>query len=123
MQYIDPEDMPDRLTVNGVAYVRAESVDAVDVPIGRTLPMQPIIRDANGAVRFRANRLVTYLLDHGGLDMNALHRALMRTTPREDWAQFAQLIGYSVGGYGSLSYALNVEEADAAAERLMDGGG
>ena len=119
---IAADDMPDRITVNGAAYVRAEVADGIDVPIGHGLPMQPIARDAQGVVRFRANAVVSHMLDHGGIDLTDLRIAL-HEAPREDWAQFAQLIGYSVSGYGSLSYALNVEEADAAAVALLNGGG
>lgn len=67
------------------------------------LPIQPIITDEDGVLRFRANKVVRYLLDHGGLDLNDLARKV-RDCP-EDWAQFAQLIGYSLSGFGSLSYA------------------
>lgn len=68
-------------------------------------PMQPIVIDENGHARFQANRLVLYLLDKGGLDMNDLARA----AHYEEWSDeeqqhFAQLIGYSVSGYGGLSY-------------------
>lgn len=63
-------------------------------------PMQPL-RIENGTVRFKRNKIVEFLLDNGGFDMNAL--AALNFT-REDRAQFAQLIGYSVGGYCDLSY-------------------
>lgn len=67
----------------------------------KPLPMQPIEPDEGGTLRFRQNALVRYLLDHGGLDMNHL---AMRNFPKEDREQFAQLIGYSLSGYGELSY-------------------
>lgn len=53
-------------------------------------------------IRFRANPLVRYLLDAGGLTMN--HLAALPGIDAEDRAQFAQLIGYSVSGFGDLSY-------------------
>ncbi len=115
---IDPGEMPDRLTVNGVEYIRATG----GVVIGADVPMQPLVLQ-DGCVRFRTNTLVQYLLDHGPVDMNRLARL---NAPRSDRAQFAQLIGYSVSGYGSLSYALNVDEADRAARELLmacDAGG
>lgn len=79
--------------------------------------MQPIELDSHGVARFRRNKLVEHLLNHGGLDMNAL--ALVRGIPREDRAQFAQLIGYSVSGYGDLSYALHADEADRRVDELV----
>lgn len=81
------------------------------------VPMQPLCIDHEGLVRFRSNKLVRYLLDVGPMDMNKL--ALLPGVPREDYAQFAQLIGYSVFGYGELPYALGVEEADYAARELL----
>lgn len=101
--------------------LRAE-VEHVDdppmVPPPDRVPMQPIVRDERGTIRFRANPLVRHLLtfaERHGCDMNTL---AMVPCPQEDRAQFAQLIGYSVSGYGDLSYALGVVEADEAAERL-----
>ena len=88
------------------------------VPPSERVPMQPIVRAKDGVIRFRANPLVVHLLAFAeklGCDMNALAQV---PCPQQDRAQFAQLIGYSVSGYGDLSYALGVEEADAAAERL-----
>lgn len=79
-------------------------------------PMQPIVMDPHGVVRFKANPIVRLLLDYAserGLDLNKL--AIMQFSD-EDRSQLAQLIGYSVSGYGDLSYAVRVEEADQEAE-------
>ncbi len=78
-------------------------------------PMQPIVFAEDGVIRFQKNVLVEYLLDAAGkfgLDMN--HLAII-PCPRSDREQFAQLIGYSVSGFGELSYARNktVARADA----------
>lgn len=75
-------------------------------------PMQPIELDRHGVARFKQNKIVTYLLDNGGIDLNHL---AVQDFSDEDRMQFAQLIGYSVGGFGDLSYASNevVAEADA----------
>ncbi len=82
-------------------------------------PMQPLERDARGTARFKENRLVTTLLDQGLIDMNKL--AVMASTSgcsftREDRVQFAQLIGYSLGGFEELSYVsdADVRKAEAA---------
>lgn len=76
---------------------------------------QPLVLDEGGVVRFKENPIVRYLLDNGGIDMNQL--ALLGFT-NEDQAQFAQLIGYSVSGWGDLSYvtASQCKEADIRAE-------
>ena len=76
-------------------------------------PMQPLYRDNNGTVRFKRNKIVEFLLDYGGYDMNALARM---TFPREDREQFAQLIGYSARGFGELSYT-SAENRELAARR------
>lgn len=80
-------------------------------------PMQPLSRDANGVVRFKQNAIVRYLLDAGAAGMNEL--AAMRFDS-DDRNQFAQLIGYSVIGFGELSYAdpSIVDAADTAASEL-----
>lgn len=64
-------------------------------------PIQPIVRDRYCVKRFKENKIVVFLLDSGPFDMDAL--AAMNFS-KEDRQQFAQLIGYSVSGYGDLSY-------------------
>lgn len=85
--------------------------------------LQPILIDEHGVARFRANALVRYLLDNGGLDMNALAMFAIKTgVSKEDQQQFAQLIGYSVDGYADLSYAegsASVRAADREVAALL----
>jgi hypothetical protein len=69
-------------------------------------PIQPIDTSESGTLRFHPNRIVRYLLDNGGIDLNAIAKLQF---PREDRVQFAQLIGYSLSGFGELSY---VDQAD-----------
>src|ERR1035441_4001336 len=79
-------------------------------------PMQPIGYDETGEIiRFKQNAIVRYILDFGTLDLNAI--ALLPFTV-EDRVQFAQLIGYSVSGFGDLPYVPKkvVAEADAVAD-------
>ena len=85
-------------------------------------PMQPIRLDEHGTPRFVANKVVRYLLDNGGLDLNDLARALYDDGNEAHWEQFAQLIGYSVSGFGDLSYASRerIRQADAKAEALVE---
>lgn len=63
-------------------------------------PMQPLVKDANGVIRFKANRIVRHLLDHGGIDLNAI---AILDVPQDDRVQFAQLIGYSLSGFHELN--------------------
>lgn len=85
-------------------------------------PTQPVADDGCDVLRFKPNAIVQHLLDHGGIDMNAL-AAL--DFSREDRVQFAQLIGYSVSGFGGLSYVSRRDyekatdgERDALADAL-----
>ena len=64
-------------------------------------PIQPLYSDESGTTRFKHNAIVCFLLDAGPFDMNQL--AVMEFS-REDREQFAQLIGYSLSGFGELSY-------------------
>lgn len=65
-------------------------------------PIQPLAKDASGTLRFKANAIARHLLDtHPACDLNTL--ACMDFTS-DDRQQFAQLIGYSLSGFGELSY-------------------
>lgn len=78
-------------------------------------PMQPVVTDENGTKRFKENKIVRYLLDAGGIDMNKL---AMMPFDQNDREQFAQLIGYSLNGFSELSYVSDVtyETASTMAE-------
>lgn len=82
-------------------------------------PDQPVYLDEEHVARFKANTLVRYLLDRGGIDLNHL-AGIAYLFPRTDWEQFYQLIGYSVSGYGDLSGVSqeSVERADRASDEL-----
>lgn len=77
-------------------------------------PTQPLSKDEHGTIRFKANKIVRHLLDHGGHDMNKLS---MMNFSQEDREQFAQLIGYSLSGFGELSYVS--DETYERAERSI----
>ena len=77
--------------------------------------MQPIVQ-VGTVQRFKENKIVSYLLDNGGFDMNKI--ALL-DFDREDRSQFAQLIGYSLSGWGELGY---VSDDDYQAACAMTGG-
>ena len=65
-------------------------------------PIQPLALDDRGVLRFKRNAIVEYLLDKGPFDMNHL---AVQDFSNEDREQFAQLIGYSLLGFGDLNYA------------------
>lgn len=79
-------------------------------------PDQPIYLDVDDAPRFKRNAIVRFLQRRGGYEFDTLHDMNFST---EDWAQFMQLLGYSVCGYGELSFIPSdkIEHADAEAER------
>lgn len=87
-------------------------------PVTAPHPMQPLVISGRSIVRFKANAIVQYLLDNGGIDLN---RLAVLEFPAEDREQFAQLIGYSVSGYNELSYVTDASaaQANAAAEVLL----
>lgn len=72
--------------------------------------LQQIERASDGVVRFRQNAIVRFLLDAGPFD---LHKLAFMQFSDDDREQFAQLIGYSVSGFGELSYA-NPETIECA---------
>jgi hypothetical protein len=81
-------------------------------------PMQPVYIDKQGTARFKANKIVRFLLDAGPFDLNQL--ALMKFS-KEDREQFAQLIGYSVGGASELGYVSDelIAQADKEVKKLL----
>ena len=80
-------------------------------------PIQPIYTDKHGTYRFKPNKIVQYLLDNGGLDLNDIAVAPFEN---EEHEQFAQLIGYSLSGFGSLSYTS--DETYNTAEKMQSDG-
>jgi hypothetical protein len=82
-------------------------------------PIQKLAEDDQGTIRFVENPIVRYLLDAGPFDMNHLAVIFNNEAHREDAEQFAQLIGYSLSGFGELSYVSD-EAYDSAAEAAED---
>lgn len=89
-------------------------------------PMQPVHLDAQGTIRFKPNKIVRFMLDHGvnlvdavwnrkfatdGLSLNILAGM---DFPQEDWEQFYQLIGYSISGYHELSFVSDASATEAS---------
>jgi len=76
-------------------------------------PIQPIGLDGKGVMRFKENAIVRHLLDsHPSCDMNQIARLEFTG---DDRRQFAQLIGYSLHGYGELLSYVGDEDYSAAA--------
>jgi hypothetical protein len=74
-------------------------------------PIQPLIKDDKGILRFKHNAIVRSLLDDGPYDMNNLS---VMTFSSEDREQFAQLIGYSLSGFFELDYVTDSTYLTAA---------
>lgn len=64
-------------------------------------PIQPTYLDENNTLRFKQNEIVCFLLNTGEINLNMLAGMDFSAEDRE---QFAQLIGYSLSGFGELSY-------------------
>lgn len=96
--------------------LKRKDVNKVRVP---KHPMQPIVWDGRGVIRFKKNAAVDYILDNGGIDLNQI---AMGKFTIEDREQFNQLIGYSVSGYGDLSFIRRktVRAADKKAAKLYE---
>lgn len=75
-------------------------------------PMQPVVM-VDGVARFKENKIVRYILDHGNITLNNLPPHAFK---RREWEQFYQLIGYSVSGYGDLT--LVSDRSYESADRL-----
>ena len=84
-------------------------------------PMQPIMLASDGVIRFKQNAIIDWLFETRKLDLNEVAvLAAQGKFNSEDQMQIAQLLGYSVSGYGDLSYASkeSVALADAIAEEM-----
>ena len=99
----------------------SDRVDRLEALLPDTLedgghPTQPIEVGEDGVPRFKCNKLVRYLLDAGGIDLNQL--AVLPGIAAEDHIQLAQLIGYSVDGFAGLNYVPDelAGKVDRAAE-------
>jgi len=85
-------------------------------------PMQPVVvavQNGRPVVRFKANALVRRMTDE---TRDLLDRvAGWDDISIEDHEQFHQLLGYSVSGYGDLSFVRpeTIEKADAMAEAAL----
>jgi|SRR5690625_401639 len=83
-------------------------------------PIQPIITDDSGVLRFKENRIVSDLLDFATDQGFGLNEIACCDYSREDRQQLAQLIGYSLRGYGELRNYVD-DDAYRAAQLMVDG--
>ena len=77
-------------------------------------PVQPIILSDSGVERFKENKIVSYILNNGGINMNHL---ACQDFEQNDRIHFAQLIGYSVYRWGELSYVSDEDWSAAQARK------
>jgi len=80
-------------------------------------PMQPI-EWVDGVIRFRKNKIISDMYDAGLFNLNSL--ACLPYSD-EDRMQLAQLLGYSVSGFGDLPYASReaIAKADKKANQML----
>lgn len=88
-----------------MANLRSDIYDSCRV----TPHTQQQIVEVAGILRFRKNKVIEILLQ-GVESKGGMNYIGQLDVPDEDRAQFAQLIGYSVSGYQTLSYAMPLEE-------------
>lgn len=82
-------------------------------------PTQDIILDSNNTPRFRKNAIVNSMLEMGKLaGIFNLNTLALQQYSDEDRMQLAQLIGYSISGYGDLSYVS--DESYSEAEKMAE---
>jgi hypothetical protein len=67
-------------------------------------PTQPIEKDKDGVMRFKQNAIVRRLLNFGQEHGFGLEELARENFSPEDRMQLAQLLGYSLSGYGELDY-------------------
>lgn len=83
--------------------------------------MQPLIKDSDGHIRFKANAIVDTLLEESQERGFGLNELAKRNFTQTDWEQFYQLIGYSLHGYHELSCVSDASALEATqAARAID---
>lgn len=83
-------------------------------------PIQPLMADGLGVLRFKQNRIICDLLDFATDRGFGLNEIACREYSREDRQQLAQLIGYSLHGYGELRSYVD-DDAYGAAQLMASG--
>lgn len=83
-------------------------------------PIQPLHLTEQGHIRFKQNKIVRDLLDFATERGFGLNEIALRGYSYDDQIQLAQLIGYSLSGFGDLSYVDN-QTYEAAHAMYHDG--
>lgn len=83
-------------------------------------PRQPIGYAEDNIIRFKPNGIIRWMLEQGGQGKKFnLNDIAMQSFSVEDRVQFWQMLGYSVSGFGDLSFVPEEEvtacDAEAAA--------
>lgn len=84
--------------------------------------MQPVVKAADGTIRFKENKIISDMLELCQKHGFGLNEIAMGDYEKDDRSQLMQLIGYSVSGYGNLSYsrAKHVMRADEKAASMVE---
>lgn len=77
--------------------------------------MQEVVFDSHGTLRFKENQIVRKLLDFSTEHGYGLNEMALDDFSDDDRMQLAQLIGYSLSGYGTLSYVSDESYCQASA--------
>ena len=83
-------------------------------------PIQPVITDNKGVLRFKENRIISDLLNFATYRGFGLNEIACRDYSREDRQQLAQLLGYTLYGYGELRNYVD-DDAFGAAQLMASG--
>ena len=95
---------------------RGIDFQSAEIPINATsAPMQPLEFDDRGTLRFKENKIVRRLLDYSKQRGYGLNEIALEDFTDDDRMQLAQLIGYSLSGYGELSFVSDESWEQAAA--------
>jgi hypothetical protein len=89
-------------------------------------PEQPLVKDDHGTIRFKENKVVSWMLEQGRAGRRFDLNTISGMFSDEEMYQFSQLIGYSHSGWGGLSYVLRVhtkEDVREAVDRVIKGFG
>lgn len=107
------EDLMRSLAEAYLEHGPGDEVDGIENEIRAQATFHPHVQQeilyVDNILRFRMNKLVNRLVEEAGNGKGLNYVAGLEASV-EDKAQLAQLIGYSVSGYESLSYSLPVEE-------------
>lgn len=79
-------------------------------------PMQPVMTDRDGTRRFVENRIIRDLVEFSATHGRGIHAIAAGDYTDQERQQFAQLNGYSIRGYGELSYVDDVAYEQACAQ-------